>query len=169
VIIGLNDVLANGDFMGTTEVTWADAVQAIASVVGFGIVIYQVWQLKRTVQSDTHSKLYAHYLEVNKLLLQNSYLRPYFYESKILDESDLNHPNIRRDVDMMCEVVLGLLEHAVLQKPNLPDDSWKNCWMAYVYERYQKSPELARFFSGNRELYAKCLQDVLGDRLTASS
>ena len=147
--------------MTTADVTWADALQAIASVIGFLIVIYQIRELRRVVQSDTHSKLYAHYLEVNKLLLQNSHLRPYFYDRKILEESDLNQPNLRQDVDMMCEVVLGLLEHAVLQKTNLPDDSWQNCWMVYVYERYQKSPELAKFFSANRKWYARSLCDLL--------
>lgn len=150
--------------MGTAGVTWTDSVQAIASVVGFGVIIYQIRQLKRTVQSDTHSKLYTHYLEVNKLLLQKPHLRPYFYEGKALDESDFNQLSLRQDIDIMCEVILGLLEHAVLQRDNLPGDSWQNCWMAYVHERYDKSTELAKFFGSNRKWYAKSLCDLIDGR-----
>jgi hypothetical protein len=145
--------------MQTSPVPWTSDVQAIASVVGFVVIIYQIRQLKRAVQSDTHSKLYSHYLEVTKLWLQKPQLRPYFYEGKTLDESAPNYQDMRREIDVMCEVILGLLEHAVLQKTNLPGDSWKNCWKAYAEERYTCSPDLSKFFSVNRNWYAKALRD----------
>lgn len=146
--------------------TWADVIQAIVAVVGFGAVIWQIRRLKRTVQGETHGKLYTHYLEVNKLFLERPHLRPYFYEGNVLNEPDDNQPRLRQELDIMCEVVLGLLEHAVLQKINLPNDSWKNCWMTYVRDRYHKSPELTRFFDANRKWYAKALCDLIDGKST---
>jgi hypothetical protein len=145
-------------------VNWADAVQAIASILGFGVLICQLQRLESTIQGETHSKLYTHYLEVNKLFLDKPYLHPYFYEGKVLNKSDCNQTNLRQELDMMCEVVLGLLEHAVLQKENLPDESWRTCWVTYVRDRYDKSIELAKFFRTNRKLYAKPLCDLIDDK-----
>jgi hypothetical protein len=141
--------------------SWTSDVQAIASIIGFVVVIYQIWRLKLTIQGDTHSKLYTHYLEVTKLLLQKPELRPYFYEGKTLDAKLPADAELRQQVEMMSEVFLGLLEHAVLQRKNLPGDSWNNCWKAYVRERYTTSPELARFFRANQKWYAKALCEAL--------
>ncbi len=88
--------------------------------------------IQRAIQSDTHSKLYTHYLEVTKLLLQKPQLRPYFYGGKVLDKSVPDQADIRQEIEVMCEVFLSLFEHAVVQKNNLPGDSWQNCWRAYV-------------------------------------
>src|SRR5712691_11830474 len=102
--------------MQTAGVTWTADVQAIASIIAFVVVIYQIRQLQRTIRSDTHSKLYSHYLEVTKLLLQKPQLRPYFYGGKVLDNSVPDQADIRQEIEVMCEVFLGLLEHAVVQK-----------------------------------------------------
>jgi hypothetical protein len=147
--------------MEIAGVTWAAAAQALASVVGFSLIIYQIWRLKRTVQGDTQSKLYAHYLEVNKLLLQKPFLRPYFYEGKVWDESGDHPPNLRQDLEIMCEVILGLCEHAVLQYQRLPPDAWNNCWRAYIRGRYAQSPVLRQFFETNQIWYVQALGDYL--------
>jgi hypothetical protein len=142
-------------------VTWTDDVQAIVSIVGFIVIIIQLRQVKRSLQSDAHSKLYTHYLEMTKVFLQKPQLRAYFYEGKTLDQSTPHHGGLRQEIDLMCEINLSLFEHAVVQKHNLPGDSWDNCWKAYVQERYRSSPELKRFFAANRSWYAQALCDLL--------
>jgi hypothetical protein len=149
--------------MLTEGVKWTDAVQAIVSVVGFIVIIIQLRQLKLSLQSDTHSKLYTHYLEMIKLFLEKPELRPYFYEGKAIQQSVPNHARTRQEqeVEVMCEIMLSVFEHAVMQEKNLPKDSRDNCWEAYVRERYNGSPELKRFFEANRTWYAKALSDLL--------
>ena len=145
---------------------WTDVLPAIISTVGFGLVIYQIWRLKLSVQGETHSRLYNHYLEINKLLLAKPNLRPYFYENKVFGrgESGTEEAQLRGEVEMMCELIAGLLEHAVLQKNKLPPDSWENCWKAYTYERFEKSGELERFFAENQKWYAKVFCDLVNER-----
>ena len=150
--------------MQIAGVTWTADVQAIASIVGFVVIIYQIRQLQRAIQSDTHNKLYTHYLEVTKLLLQKPQLRPYFYGGKVLDKTVPDQADIRQEIEVMCEVFLSLFEHAVVQKNNLPGDSWQNCWKAYVLERYKNSPVLVTFFTANQAWYAKTLLDLLKTR-----
>ena len=142
---------------------WTEVLQATIAIIGFVLVIHQVWRLKRTVQGQTNTSLYGHYLKVNELLLQNPHLRPYFYEDKLLDESagDPKDAHLRGEVEMMCEVIAGLLEHAVVQKDNLPADSWENCWKAYTHERFQRSGELRQYFKANQTWYAKSFCDVV--------
>jgi hypothetical protein len=147
------------------EIRWPETIQALISIIGFVAVVCQIRRLKRTVQGETHSELYTHYLEVNKLFLEKTHLRPYFYDSKELNQSD-KRPRLRQQLDSMCEIVLGLLEHAVLQKVNLPGDSWRNCWMTYVRERLDKSPELKNFFRANEQWYAQALRDIIHGQST---
>jgi hypothetical protein len=149
--------------MDLADIKLTDFLQLIISSGGFIVVVYQILQLKQTMQGDTHAKLYEHYLKVNELFLHKTHLRPYFYERKSL-EKETNDPQdatLKAEVEMMCEVIAGLLEHAAVQKNNLPGDSWKNCWEAYTCERFSQSPELQKFFERNRQWYARLFCDVV--------
>jgi hypothetical protein len=141
---------------------WAGWGQVAIGLAGFALVCYQLVQLKRAVHGDTQSKLYEHYLRVNELLLERPELRPFFYDCTPFDENEFasrRPPGAHRevtqnDIDMMCETILGLLEHATLQRPNLPRGSWRTCWAAYTRVRFEQSPALAGFFLKNKHWYA---------------
>jgi hypothetical protein len=60
------------------QVTWAAAVQAAAALVGFAVLSYQVIQLRRNIQGATQDRLYAHYMDICKVLMQKPYLYPFF-------------------------------------------------------------------------------------------
>ena len=151
------------------RVKWTDVVIAIAvslqlliSVVGFWLIWLQVKQLNRGIRGETHSRLYDHYLKVTERLAVESKLRPYFYDpKKELKEDDAGYADLREEIDMMCEIISGLLEHAAVQKENLPKDSWVACWQAYTYERFEKSVELRKFFRDNRKWYAESFRNVV--------
>jgi hypothetical protein len=146
------------DLFHLRDIPIADAVQAGASVLGFVLVIIQLKQIKRTIQRETHSTLYSHYVEVTKLLTLKPKLRPYFYEKKALDSNDAE---LLSDINMMSETIASLLEHCVLQKCNLPGNSWKTCWSPYVEERYRQSPVLQNWIHENEAWYATPLTDFL--------
>jgi hypothetical protein len=137
------------------------SLQLIISAVGFGLVVWQISLLNRGIQGDTHSRLYDHYLKVNDLLSKKPELRPYFYDGKSLEASHPKHADMLAEIQMMSEVILGLLEHAAVQKDNLPPDSWANCWSNYTDERFQKSPELKKFFKDNHQWYALSFCEVI--------
>lgn len=140
------------------EMTWAAVVQAAASIIGFIFISVQLVHLIRSIRGATQDRLYAQYTEICKLFLQNPHLRPYFYENKTLTDSErASTPRLAQEIDFMSEAILGLIEHAVLQKKNLPGDAWKHCWLPYTRERVAKSDAMRKFFQTHKGCYAKAL------------
>lgn len=152
----------------TETVKWTDlwnfrvlSAGTVLQLVALVLVWWQIKKLNQSIRGETHSKLYDHYLRVNELLSQQSRLRPYFYDKKVLKEDAAGYAELRDEIDMMCEVIVGLLEHATVQEENLPKATWETCWEAYTYERFEKSPELQKFFNESQEWYAKPFREVV--------
>jgi hypothetical protein len=143
------------------EMTCAAVVQAAASIVGFGVLIYQVAHLRKNIRGATQDRLYAHYNEVCKLFMQRPELYPYFYEDVKLSDSDSDVARLRVEINLACETIYGLIEHSVLQKRNLPPDAWAGCWKPYAFERLDKSTELRNYFNPNEGWYTKALHEVV--------
>jgi hypothetical protein len=148
--------------------TIAAVIQMAASVIGFPVLIYQVLKLRNNLEGATQDRLYAHYMEICKLFMQNPELRPYFYgrsedagktvaEKRAKDCNDSLTPKVA----FMCEAILGLVEHAVLQKKNLPGDAWRNCWRPYAIERLKQSEALEEFFDPNAHWYSRRMQRAM--------
>lgn len=143
------------------QATWAAAIQALASLIGFVVIGYQVIQLRKNIRGATQDRIYAHYNEVIKLFMQNPHLYPYFYKGKQYSNLDNNRKNLREEIDIMSEAIFGVIEHACLQRQNLPNDSWRNCWEPYAHERMGKSPEMGRFIDPNQNWYTAALRKVV--------
>jgi hypothetical protein len=143
--------------------TIAAVIQMVAAVIGFPVLIYQVLKLRNNLEGATQDRLYAHYTEICKLFIQNPELRPYFYgrsedAGKIVTREraqECNDNLTAAKVAFMCEAILGLVEHAVLQKKNLPGDAWRNCWRPYAMERLEQSEVLENFFPLNADWYSR--------------
>ena len=137
----------------------APVVQAGVSLVGFGLVFWQLIVLRRNVEGATQDRLYAHYTEICKLFIANPHLRPYFYNSEPApDANPTDRPALRHEIDAMSETILGLIEHAVVQHANLPSDSWSHCWQPYAVERVLKSEPVRKFYKENKDWYAATLR-----------
>lgn len=138
------------------NVTWAAALQAIISTIGFAFVAYQILAIRRTLRSNSHDRLYVQYLKILDVILQRPRLYPYFYSAASL--SPQAGEDIRAEVEIVCEQFCVLFEHADLEKDNLMDKNWSECWKPYIVERFSKSPELSRFFRENRSWYTRSMQ-----------
>lgn len=141
---------------------WAEAAQALIGGIGFLFLWFQLRAVKQTMESDTHSKLYEHYLQFNKLLIEKPYLYPYFYENKSIDKNDDGNDSLklRAEVEITCEILAGLLEHAALQRTNICSDAGENCWNNYTKERFRMSQELRNYFLRNRDYYTLRFQNA---------
>jgi len=135
--------------------TMAAVIQMLISIVGFPILIYQVLKLRANIEGATQDRLYGHYTEICKLFMQHPELRPYFYgRSDGAGKTVTANDSLAPKVAFMCEAILGLVEHAVLQRKNLPSDSWGHCWRPYALERLKESQALEDFFFPNEHWYA---------------
>lgn len=137
------------------EIKWTDWVQAIVGVVGIPLIVYQLHEVRRTIQGQTLSELYDHYHHVLSELLKKPELRPYFYENKIPEK---DNPTLDVELESMCELFAAVMEHACVQKKNVPFKSWQECWETFVKERQKKSAVLRNYLHVNRDWYLKDLQ-----------
>src|SRR6266849_437911 len=140
-------------------VTWAPVAQTVVAVVGFAFIIWQLIFLRREVLGATQDGLYEHYSEICKLFLARPHLRPYFYDNEPKPiSSPADRPSLNDEIEAMNEMILGLIEHAVVQRTNLPGDSWSHCWRPYAIERVQKSQTIRKFYEENKRWYADALR-----------
>ena len=56
--------------------TWATAIQAGATIIGFVFVGWQALELKQTIRGDAHDSLYTHYAALLTMLAQRTCLNP---------------------------------------------------------------------------------------------
>ncbi|MPR12567.1 hypothetical protein [Microvirga tunisiensis] len=61
------------------QMTIAAIVQALAALIGFPVIMFQLYLLRRNIRGATQDRLYAHYMEICKLFMGKPHLRPYFY------------------------------------------------------------------------------------------
>jgi hypothetical protein len=145
--------------------TLAAAIQAAASFVGFFIVIFQLFHLRRNLLGATQDKLYDHYTDVCKLFMQYPELRPYFYPPEsdagataAPERSENFKEELAPRIALMCELILGLIEHAALQKKNVPRDIWESYWRPYAIERLKAAKALRKFYESNSHWYSIAMQ-----------
>lgn len=142
---------------------WAEVVQAIGEagslmvgIVGFGVVIYQIRQLKKAIHGETHGKLYPENYETIKLFLEYPQLRPYFYDNTDITRSSPDYNLAITVAELFC----SLFEHVVLQMENLPEymrPEWEN----YIRSMYSSSPIIREHLNQNKTWYTKLLHDIV--------
>jgi hypothetical protein len=99
------------------------------------------------------------------LLLEKPHLQPYFYGQKTFEENLCGNDTsqLAAEIEMMCEILAGLLEHASLQRPNISNDAGQNCWWTYTRERFQKSHVFRKYFDANRHCYTKQFRETVSN------
>lgn len=140
----------------------------LVAVVGLPVLIWHVkgvhkWVEAQTINLKAHTlgDLYDHYFDVCRTLLAKPHLRPYLYDGVLLNGA-ANNAERRSEVDSICELMTGLLEHAVIQQENFPKDTWSNCWEPFLREMYKrKNSELATFYRTNRHFYSQHFQNIV--------
>ena len=138
------------------DANWGQVVQIAISFIGFIAVIYQLWSASRSIKGATHDRVYGHYHNICKIFIDRPDIRPYFYNNAPMQGVD---PQLRAEIEAVSEAMLGLVEHAVVQKENMPRKSWENCWRPYAMERIQKSEMIKEFFEKNRGWYTEAMRN----------
>ena len=146
------------------EVKWTDVAQLGAAIIGFVLILFQLGKLKEQLAGDAYTSLYEQYVDVCKLFLKKPYLRRYFYEEHALEATIPDHDAIQAEVEIVAELMTGLLEHAAVQQDSIPSDIYEQCWLKFTKDRF-RSPELIAFWHENKEWYAGGFQIMVEDIL----
>lgn len=139
------------------EVTWADSWQAIgamasaiASILAFVVLFFQIRQINNTIKSQNHSSIYQIGLQINNLMIDNSDLMPYFLGSKKLKAESAEYHKCR----LICESLLDYYEYVFLEK-NRVDKELINYYKNYVKIMYNRNILMQEFLSENIATYDK--------------
>ena len=138
---------------------WIEVGKVVLPIAGFVVVFFQLRFVARTLKSNSASKLYDQYLKLNELFLGKPALRPYFYDNKPVPQQETEE--LKTQVASMAEAIMGILEHAALQRRNLPSKSWQQCWKTFTKDRLQTSPSMRQFYVDNEVMYAKDLRSLI--------
>lgn len=147
-----------------------EAGNFLVALVGLPVLIWHVRGVHkgiktqtRNLQAQTLGRLYNHYFTVCRILLRRPHLRGYLYDGVVMKALPVDAKR-RSQVDTICEMMTGLLEHSVLQQPNIPEDSWLNCWQPFLremYKEHEQESELVGFYRKNRHFYSTDFQRVV--------
>jgi hypothetical protein len=147
---------------------WTDVLQCLITAGGFWLVWSQIKNLRQSTAGNTYASLYGEYMDVCKLFLKRPYLRTYFYNTAPGGTGVPSTGPICEEIETMCELMTGLLEHATLQQMNIPPNIWEECWHKYTNDRFNESPAMISYWERNRHLYAEDFRKVVDKRKGAA-
>jgi hypothetical protein len=144
---------------------WAGILIALGGLV---FVFFQVRDLakqQKLAAKAATSLLYGVVSEAMSRVNNLFYLHPewvrYFYEG---EEAPANDPDLRTQLDMVCELVMDFVDAIVEQKRVLPADismDWST-WEAYFRFLYDQSPVLQDHVDENLNFYPDYFLAALG-------
>jgi hypothetical protein len=153
--------------------SWADQVQAISTAIGvlvtiggFLLVYRQIRQVSQASRANTHAAIFAHCLELTRVMLDKPEIKPYLSDGKKLAEGD----PLCKEVDLVCEMFGDFYEHVSLQRESLPEQS-RACWDKAIAFRCKKNSALRNYIEKHRSVYAADLFASIdrGEKLLGTS
>lgn len=121
----------------------ADWTSAMATIVGFLFLGYQLRREQLVLEVQTSAEVYGSGIEVLKLFVEQDDLRPYFYDCKPFPEKSANDGLWNR-VMTACEIMCDQFE-SFYSSQNSLDNEVSSIWLRYMCGIYLTSPSLRYF------------------------
>jgi hypothetical protein len=140
---------------------WIQAVPPIVSVISLILTsagLYQIWLARRSLRTNTIAELYRQQNALNMFFVENQSWRPFFYEQRSVEEADFQGK--LKTLMTIAEMVTDLMEHVLVQLPNLEPDiqlGWEN----YIINLYEQSPAIKKHLDENGAWYSEKLVELL--------
>jgi hypothetical protein len=90
-----------------------------------------------------YQNMAAQMADVAKFFVDNSELRPYFFDSKALPESRDEHDRVLA----VAEMYVNFMDNVLTQSPVLKRAGVTADWEAYFLDRYRTSPAIREYWS----------------------
>jgi len=128
----------------------------VISIVGFVSVLIGLYLNERAVRTDTYLKTYGWTLEIDKVLVENAALRPYFTDNKPLN-SATDSSKVEAIADYMLDIFDAVLNNkSYFETHAAAEEQWKKA----VGDYFKKSPVLCQRFQSNLGMYSSALEEV---------
>ena len=129
----------------------------LATIVGIFFLIVQTNKASEALESSAYQTISSQLLDLNKLFVDKSELRPYFFSGKDLTEADAEYTKIYTQVISIADLQLDFFDSFWTQADHISDlrnDSagWK-AWDQYITDSFANSPIMCRRLSQVQRWY----------------
>lgn len=127
----------------------------LVAIIGFYFIVRQIKQVNSSIKSNTNNSLYSLTIDINKFLIENPNLRPYFYgdaEGKQLDY-DFNHPHFHQ-IETLADIYITFWEYIFEERNNLGEELFRT-WEKWIQDIYNKSPAIQKHIRTSKKWYKK--------------
>lgn len=139
-------------------VSWTDAIGAVASiftVLGVGLVIVQMFMLRKAVRRDASARLSEQSLSILAFIGERPDLYPYLYQAK-------PHGTLSSDKQAalfcVCEMIANYAE-MMIEEFGAFETPEQKCWRAFFFDTLAKSPAFREFLARHSHWYSSRLND----------
>jgi len=133
--------------------TIASFLGVIVGIIGFVFVWRQIKQVNTSIKSNTDNNLYSLTIDINKFLIGNPELRPYFYgdangKEKEYDGKD---PNFNK-IETLADIYITFFEYIFEERKNMEIGLF-NSWEEWKKDMYKKSPAIRNHLKNHSNWY----------------
>ena len=126
---------------------------SLLGLMSIGILAYQTRQSSRALESTAEQTIQSQQLELDKIFIENSSLRPYFDSGKDLGERDPNRDKVLALADLQIDFFGSVLT----QTANIPalqhDTAEWRAWENYIHSTFSASPVMCQRLASTKDWY----------------
>jgi hypothetical protein len=160
----------------TLQNHWIEIISLVVAIGGIGLLVRQLGDVRRTItiqgeqlKAQALGTLYGHYFDYCRALLEKPHLRAHIYNNPRVSAAPIDHVT-RAEIETLCELLTGILEEAEVQKPNLPGDTYDNCWRPLLEDMYRDPKAgMAEFYRVHRRWYSESFRSRVDELLEPKS
>jgi hypothetical protein len=114
----------------------------------------QSTRLAKSICHSIQNETLAHVTDLDKVFLQRTYLRPYFYEDKSIGHKDKYYDEASATAELVLDIFDMIAEQSVKYK-----DCWDDSetWDKWIMDTFSTSPILRETMEERRDWYAEHL------------
>jgi len=134
--------------------TLAEWAAALAAVVTALILIYQIQDLRKTVQNQTYQAVYSEMLKLDRFFFDNWELREHFYEGKPLPQGE----KMQAQAKIVAELICDLFDDVYHQRSTMPPRTFEE-WRTYMRKLFKECEVLRTAMESRTDWYPKDYRD----------
>jgi len=112
-------------------------------------MVRQTKSFNDSIKSGTYGNVMQQLMSIDSIFLEHPEIRPYFYNSKVLELSDVNY----HIVSAAAEYVLDYYQSYMYQSDHFPEVWPQGKFKLYVINAFSNSPVLCSYLESLREFY----------------
>ena len=125
-------------------------LQLVVSALGFGVVVWTLRVLIRTLDAQSSAGVATRQLEFDKVILEHPTLYRYFYQGQDLGADDPEFPRVMAATQLLANYFDGFFQQQGMYRQMWPDSLWKG----YIRDHVAKSPVLRRYVIENSRWFS---------------